>query len=54
MVKESKNIKSIVRIILVAIVALLAAGITGIGVNINIQPTDEGYNAEIEFSEEQL
>lgn len=54
MVKESKNIKSIVRIILVAIVALLAAGITGIGVNINIQPTDEGYNAEIEFSEEQI
>lgn len=54
MARKSKNIKSIVRIILVAIVALLAAGITGIGVNINIQPTDEGYNAEIEFSEEQI
>lgn len=54
MVRKNKNIKSIARIILVAVVAMLAAGITGIGVNINIQPTNEGYNAEIEFSDEQI
>ena len=54
MVRKNKNIKSIARIILVAVVAMLAAGITGIGININIQPTNEGYNAEIEFSDEQI
>lgn len=53
MVKKGKNIKSIVRIVLVAIVALLAAGVTGIGVNISVQPTEEGYTSEIEFTDEQ-
>ena len=52
MVKKSKNIKSI-RAFLVAIIALLLAGLAGIGVNISLQPSEEGYTSEIEFSEEQ-
>ena len=53
MVKKSKNIKSI-RAFLVAIIALLLAGLAGIGVNISLQPSEEGYTSEIEFSEEQI
>ena len=53
MVKKSRNIKSI-RAFLVAIIALLLAGLAGIGVNISLQPSEEGYTSEIEFSEEQI
>lgn len=54
MVKKLKNIKAIERSILAAVIAILAAAIAGIGVNINVQPTQEGYTAEIEFSEQQI
>lgn len=54
MVKKGKNIKTIERSILVAIIAMILAALTGIGVTINIQPTTEGLNSEIEFSDEQI
>lgn len=53
MVKKSKNIKTI-RAFLIAIIAMLLAGIAGIGVNISLQPSDNGYTSDIEFSEEQI
>lgn len=53
MVKKSKNIKSI-RAFSIAIIAMLLAGLAGIGVNISLQPSEEGYTADIEFSEEQI
>lgn len=53
MVKKSKNIKTI-RAFLIAIIAMLLAGIAGIGVNISLQPSDDGYTSDIEFSEEQI
>lgn len=53
MVKKAKNIKTM-RAVLVAIIALLLAGLAGIGVNISLQPSEEGYTSEIEFSEEQI
>lgn len=53
MAKKAKNIKSI-RAVLVAIIALLLASLAGIGVNISLQPNEEGYTSEIQFSEEQI
>jgi len=53
--KTKKNKKSLnLTVLLSLIAAVLVASLVGIGVNISIQPTDEGYTAEIEFSEEQL
>ena len=52
--KKSKNVKSLVRATLIGIVALLLAGVIGVGVKINIEETEQGYSAEIEFSEEQI
>lgn len=53
MAKKAKNIKTI-RAFLIAIIAMLLAGLAGIGVNISLQPSEEGYTADIEFSEEQI
>ena len=55
MVQKTKNIKTI-RAFLVAIIALLLAGLAGIGVNISLQPSEDGeeYQAEIQFTEEQI
>lgn len=53
MVKKSKNIKTI-RSFLIAIIAMLLAGIAGIGVNISLQPSEDGYTSDIEFSEQQI
>lgn len=53
MVRKSKKTKSKSPILLAVVVALLA-GLTGVGVTINIQPSEEGYTAEIEFSEDQI
>lgn len=53
MVKKAKNIKTI-RAFLIAIIAMLLAGLAGIGVNISLQPLEEGYTSDIEFSEEQI
>lgn len=53
MAKKAKNIKTI-RAFLIAIIAMLLAGLAGIGVNISLQPSEEGYTSEIEFSEEQI
>lgn len=52
--KKSKNVKSLVRASLIGIVAILLAGLIGVGVKINIEETEQGYNAEIEFSNEQI
>lgn len=51
---KKNNIKSIVRPLLTIAVTLLLAGCIGIGVNINMQYENESFNAEIEFSDEQL
>ena len=53
MAKKTKNIKTI-RAFLIAIIAMLLAGLAGIGVNISLQPSEEGYTSDIEFSEEQI
>lgn len=53
MAKKAKNIKTI-RAYLIAIIAMLLAGLAGIGVNISLQPSEEGYTSDIEFSEEQI
>ena len=53
MVKKAKNVKTI-RTFAIAIIAMLLAGLAGIGVNISLQPSEEGYTADIEFSEEQI
>ena len=53
MAKKAKNIKTI-RAFLIAIIAMLLAGLAGIGVNISLQPSEEGYTSDIEFSEEQI
>lgn len=54
MAKNDKNIKSLVRALAVVIIALLLAAVAGIGVNVSIQSTEEGYTSEIQFSEEQV
>ena len=53
MAKKAKNIKTI-RAFLIAIIAMLLAGLAGIGVNISLQPSEDGYTSDIEFSEEQI
>lgn len=54
MVKKKNNKKSgLIPAIVLAITAIIAA-LAGVGVNLSLYPSGEGYTAEIEFSEEQI
>lgn len=49
---KKDNKKSLYKVLITALVALLAIG-AGVGVSISIQSNEEGYKAQIEFSDEQ-
>lgn len=51
--KKANKMKSI-RLFLIAIITVLLAGLAGVGINISLKPSEEGYTAEINFSEEQI
>ena len=51
--KKTKKSLNLTVLLSLAVTALIA-GLVGIGVNISLQPTEDGYTAEIEFSEEQI
>lgn len=48
---QKKKMK--IKALITAIAALIIAGAVGLAVNINIQESEEGFKAEIQFSEEQ-
>ena len=54
MVIKEKNVKSLVRALFIVIVVLLGAWVTGIGVYVSINSTEEGYTSNIEFTSEQV
>lgn len=53
MAKKDNKTKSL-RTLLIAILAMLLASLAGIGVNISLQSSEDGYTADIEFSEQQI
>lgn len=54
MVKGNKTKKTGLISVLVLAIAAIAAALTGVGVNMSLYPSGEGYSAEIQFSEEQI
>lgn len=54
MVKKQKTKKTGLISVLVLAIAAIAAALTGVGVNMSLYPSGEGYSAEIQFSEEQI
>ena len=53
MTKKKSN-KINIKAVIVLVVAAIIAGLTGIGINVSLQPSEEGYKAELELSEEQV
>lgn len=49
---KTKNQKAILEVALSVLIVLLIALLAGVGVNLNVKKTEEGYTAEIQFSEE--
>lgn len=54
MVRKQKTKKTGLISVLVLAIAAIAAALTGVGVNMSLYPSGEGYSAEIQFSEEQI
>ena len=52
--KSKKNSKKQILPLLVAVIVAVIAGLTGLGVNLSLYPSGEGYTAEIELAPEQI